>query len=326
MQYRTLGEGDLIVPLVSFGAWAIGGWMWGGSDDNDAIRAIQAGIDAGVTCIDTAPAYGKGHSERIVGRAIAGRREEVIIATKCGLRWDAGEGEKFFDSHDLNDEPFTIYRNLRPESIAYECDQSLQRLDIDVIDLYQCHWPDKTTPIDDTMAALLKLQEAGKIREIGVSNFTPDMMRQSLKTVKLSSDQPKYNALEREAEEDVIPFCRQNNMGVLAYSAIAQGLLTGKVTLDREFPEDDVRHGQELFSRENRKRVLDMLEKVRPIAEAHNATFSQVFIAWTVAQPGITTALVGARNVEQVQENARAGDLRLSDDEITQIRTLVEAL
>jgi len=321
-----LGRGNLRVPVISFGAWAVGGWLWGGPDDEAAVRAMQRGIDLGVTCIDTAPVYGMGHSERVVGRAIAGRRDHVIVATKCGLRWDAEDGQHYFDTTDNEGNPRRIFRNLRPESICHECEQSLKRLGVETIDLYQCHWPDPTTPIDDTMEALLSLQHEGKIREIGVSNFTPDLMRQCMKKGRIASNQPKYNALERDIEKEVLPFCRVNDIGILAYSPLAQGLLTGKVGPDRVFPENDLRSNKAMFSPENRRRVLDMLETARPVAEKYDATFGQLFLAWTVAQPGVTTALAGARNEAQVEENAHAGDIRLSEEDIAAIRRLVEGL
>ncbi len=326
MKYRTLGKSDLRVPVISFGAWAVGGWLWGGPNDEAAVRAMLRGIDLGVTCIDTAPVYGMGHSERVVGRAVAGRRDQVIVATKCGLRWDVEEGQHYFDTTDNEGKARRIFRNLRPESIRHECEQSLMRLGVDVIDLYQCHWPDPTTPIDDTMDALLSLQREGKIREIGVSNFTPDLMRRCMKKGRIASNQPKYNALERDIEKDVLPFCRINDIGILAYSPLAQGLLTGKVGPDRVFPQNDLRSSKAMFSPENRRRVLEMLERARPIAEKYNATFGQLFLAWTVAQAGVTTALAGARNEAQVEENARAGDIRLSDEDIAAIRKLVELL
>ncbi len=326
MRYRMLGRGDLRVPVISFGAWAVGGWLWGGPDDEAAVRAMQRGIDLGVTCIDTAPVYGMGHSERVVGRAIAGRRDQVIVATKCGLRWDAEDGQHYFDTTDNEGNPRRIFRNLRPESVRHECEQSLERLGVETIDLYQCHWPDPTMPIDDTMEALLSLQHEGKIREIGVSNFTPDLMRGCMKKGRIASNQPKYNALERDIEKDVLPFCRVNDIGILAYSPLAQGLLTGKVGPDRVFPENDLRSNKAMFSPENRRRVLDMLETARPVAEKYDATFGQLFLAWTVAQPGVTTALAGARNEAQVEENAHAGDIRLSEEDIAAIRKLVEGL
>jgi len=324
MQYRKLGNSDLNVPVISFGAWAAGGWLWGGPDDDNAVRAMESAIDLGITCIDTAPAYGMGHSEHLVGKAVRGKRDRVVIATKCGLRWDCTDGERYFDTIDNEGKALTLYRNLRPESIRYECEQSLQRMNIDCIDLYQCHWPDSTTPIDETMGALLDLQAQGKIRAIGVSNFTADMMVQCLQTGTIASDQPPYSALTRGAEVEVLPFCRAHGIGVLAYSPLAQGLLTGKVPADRTFPENDMRSRKPLFTQENRAKVMDLLEKVKPIAAEHNATLGQVFLAWTVAQPGMTSALAGARTEAQVAENAGAGDLELRDDEIAAIRSLVE--
>lgn len=242
------------------------------------------------------------------------------------MRWDTEQGEFFFDTVDRNGESLKVYKNLRPESIRKECENSLRRLKVDVIDLYQCHWPDKTTPLDYTMDALLALQKEGKIRHIGVSNFTVEMMRTCLKKGKIESNQPKYNALEREIEAEILPFCRENNISVLAYSPIAQGLLTGKVTLDREFPYGDLRRDKTMFSPVNRRRVLNMLERVKPIAEKYEITLGQLFIAWTVHQPGITTALVGARDELQIEENAKAGAVILDEKDIHAIRTALEEM
>ncbi len=326
MEYRQLGKSDLKLPVISFGAWAIGGWMWGGTDDAAAVRAIQHGIDVGVTCVDTAPIYGFGHSEEVVGKAIAGRRSEVIVATKCGVRWDLEEGEFSVDTNLSDGTPCKLYHNLKAHSIKYECEQSLKRLGVDTIDLYQCHWPDNTTDLGESMEALLELQEQGKIRAIGVSNFSPEMMAQCLKEGIIASDQPRYNALDREVEAEILPFCIEHTVGVLTYSPLAQGLLTGKVTSDREFPQGDQRRDKPWFSRENRRRVLDMLDKVRPIAEGHGATLAQVAANWVISQKGVTVALVGARNEAQVDENAKAADFKLTCEELATIRKLVEEL
>ena len=326
MRYRALGKTDIQLPVVSFGAWAIGGWMWGGTDDDAAIRAIHAAIDHGVVCIDTAPIYGMGHSESVVGKAVADRRDKALIATKCGLRWDADEGQFFFERMDDDNQPARIYRNLRPASVRAECEASLRRMNVDHIDLYQCHWPDETTPVSDTISVLLQLQQEGKIRAIGVSNFSTAMMAECLEHGRIESDQPRYNALDRKIEADILPFCREHDLSVLAYSPIEQGLLSGRVVPDREFKEGDQRSDKPLFSRENRVKILDMLESLRPIAEAHDATFTQLFIAWVVAQPGITTALVGARTDEQAIENAAAGDILLSDAEAATIRDAATAI
>lgn len=326
MQYRRLGKTEIQVPVISFGAWAIGGWMWGGSDDDDAIRALHAAIDNGITCIDTAPIYGMGHSETVVGKAIADRRDKVLVATKCGMRWDVAEGEAFFDTTDNDGQPRAIYKNLKPHSIRKECEDSLRRLGVDHIDLYQCHWPDKTTPLADTMEMLLQLQQEGKVRAIGVSNFTPEMMEECLRHGRIESDQPRYSALDRTIEAELLPYCREHTISVLAYCPLEQGLLTGKVGPDRSFAEGDQRCNKALFSRENRVKVLEMLESLRSIADAHNATFGQLFLAWLVAQPGMTTALAGARTEAQVVENAAAGDITLSETELAHVRQAVESL
>lgn len=327
MEYRQLGTSGIRVPTVSLGAWAIGGWMWGGADETEAIRAIHHALDIGMTCIDTAPVYGMGHSETVVGRALAGgRRAKAIIATKCGLRWDRQDGEFYFDTRMPDGRPAKVYRNLRPESIRHECEQSLKRLQTDVIDIYQCHWPDSTTPIADTMGTLLDLQKEGKIRAIGVSNFTPEMMAECLRYGAIASDQPPYSLLKRNIERDVLPFCIEHTIGVLAYSPLAHGILTGKIPLEREFPEGDLRRTHPWFTRENRRRILELLDKMRPIAENHGATLGQIAVAWVIAQQGVTSALVGARSPAQVEENARAGEIKLTDDESKRLRTLAEEL
>lgn len=326
MRYIELGQSGLQLPAVSFGAWAIGGWLWGGPDDANAIKALHAALDAGITCIDTAPTYGMGHSETLVGQALKGRRDGAIIATKCGMRWDCADGYKQLDTTMNDGTPCAVYRNGRPESIALECEQSLKRLQTDVIDLYQVHWPDSTWPLDDTMDALLRLKEAGKIRAIGVSNFDTDMIRLCQTRGTVDSVQPRYNALQREPEAELLPFCREHNIGVLAYSPIAQGLLTGKVTMERTFPEGDVRNRNPLFKPENRGKVLDMLRRLKPVASDCGLTLGQFFTAWLVHQPGVTTALVGARTPAQVHENAGAGAAVLPPEIVAQVRREVEAL
>jgi aryl-alcohol dehydrogenase-like predicted oxidoreductase len=321
MQSRRLGNSDVYVSPVIFGAWAIGGWMWGQQDDADAIAAVRASLDAGVNTIDTAAIYGQGQSEELVARALEGRpRDKVVIATKCGRRWDSDDGSDPWATKDRLGRPITIRSNSRPESINDECEQSLKRLKTDYIDLYQIHWPDKATPIEDSMAAMLKLKEQGKIRAIGVSNFDVDRMRRATKVGPLASDQPPYSIINRGIEKDVLPFCRENNVAVICYSPMERGLLTGKVTPDRVFPPDDHRSGHKFFTPENRRRVLDSLAKIKPICDRHNASFAQVIINWTAHEPGITAALVGARNAEQARHNAAAMDFALSKEERSEIR------
>ena len=326
MELRQLGKSDLKVTPVVFGAWAIGGWFWGGTDDAEAVTAIRAAVDEGINTIDTAPMYGFGHSEEIVGKALKGIRDKVIVATKCGLRWNRTDGDFHFVAQDEQNRSHQIYKVLKPDSIIEECELSLKRLNVDVIDLYQCHWPDTTTPIADTMGALMKLKEQGKIRAVGVSNFTPAMMRECLNAAPLASDQPKYSLLAREIEADVLPFCRENNIGVIVYSPLAQGLLTGKVTMDRQFAPGDLRVNTPWFQPQNRQRVLDALGRIRPIADAHRATLGQVAINWVINTPGVTSAIVGARNAAQVRENVHAAEFRLSEEEQSFIRSTFESL
>ena len=314
MKYRPLGQSGIEASVVAFGAWAVGGWFWGGADEQDSIAAIRRALDVGITLIDTAPAYGLGHSEEIVGKAIKGRRDEAILATKCGLVWHTGKGTHFFDQAGK-----PIHKYLGAESIRYEVEQSLRRLQTDVIDLYQTHWQDTTTPIDETMGTLLGLKQEGKIRAIGVSNATTGQMDDYRKIAPLDSDQEKYSMLDRGVESGQLPYCLANNIAVLAYSPLAQGLLTGKVAADRELSKGDLRSENPRFGVENRKKVLAFLEEVRSIADAHGATLAQLAIAWTLAQPGLTHALVGARRPQQAEENAAAADVVLADEELTVI-------
>ena len=318
MRYRTIGQSGIQASVVGFGAWAIGGWLWGGTDEADAIAAIQTAIDAGITLIDTAPAYGFGLSEQIVGKAIAGRRDRVVLATKCGLVWDTTEGTPFGKGQGKE-----IHRFLGPDSIRCEVNESLRRLGTDHIDLYQTHWQDSTTPIEEAMAALLDLKQQGKIRAIGVSNATVEQMDEYRKVGPLDSDQERYSMLDRSIESDRLPYCREHGIAMLAYSPLGQGLLTGKIGLDREFTGDDLRLNNPRFDAETRRKVAAMLQEYKPIAEAHNLTFAQLAIAWTVAQPGLTFALVGARNPAQASENAGAGDAVLNDRELTEMDSII---
>jgi methylglyoxal reductase len=319
MEQRRLGRSDLQVQPVIFGAWAVGGWYWGGSDDAAAVAAIRAALDAGVTAIDTAPMYGCGHSERIVGQAIAGRRDEVVVMTKVGLRWDDPRGAHFFDDVDQQGDPLRVFRNLRPDSIRHEVDQSLQRLGVDVIDLVQCHWPDPTTPVEESIGALVSLVEAGKVRAIGVSNFDVPLLDRAKAalpaTVPLASDQPRYSLLDREIERDVLRWCRSNAVGVVAYSPLEQGLLTGKVPPEREFPPSDGRSSDPAFSVENRTNVLNALARAREVADVHRCSLAQLALAWVFHQPGVTAAIAGARSPQQARENALAAEVTLDRDE-----------
>ena len=328
MQHRPLGSSGIEASVVALGAWAIGGWRWGGSDDQQSITAIHAALDAGITLIDTAPAYGDGHSETVLGRALVDRRDKVVLATKCGIRRNLGKGELLFrcdkDGNQVPDGAIELCKYLGPESVREECEASLTRLQTDYIDLYQTHWPESTTAIEDTMAELLKLKEEGKIRAIGVCNATIAQMDRYRAVGEIVSDQERYSMLDRRLDAEQLPFAQTNSMAVLAYSPLAHGLLSGKVTPDRVFPNGDLRRDHPRYTAENRAKIAQLLETIAPIAETHALTSAQLAVAWTVAQPGLTHALVGARNEQQAQENSAAGSVVLSSDEVTAINRAIE--
>jgi aryl-alcohol dehydrogenase-like predicted oxidoreductase len=319
MEFRTLGKSDVKVTPVALGAWAIGGWLWGGTDDKAALEGISRAIDRGMTTIDTAAVYGFGHSELIVGQAIRGKRQKVQILTKFGQRWDTDQGSHTFETQDNQGKPITIRRHASKKGVFYECENSLRRMNIDCIDLYQHHWPDPDTPIEETMDACASLLKQGKIRAVGVSNYTIPMMEEAMKVVPLASLQPPYSMLRRDIETEIVPWCQQHNVGILAYSPLQNGILTGAVSMDRTFPPTDLRSRNKFYLPENRRRILAFLDGLRPIAQRHGATLGQLVINWTVQQPAITVALVGVRNAAQAEENAGAMAFMLSAEEIAEI-------
>lgn len=317
MEYRKLGTSDLKLSVVTFGTWAAGGWMWGGTEQTDAVKAIRTAYDLGVTSIDTAPAYGQGTSERIVGEAIKGlARDKVQILTKYGLRWDLKKGQFFFSSFDNQGKAIDMYRYAGKESIIKECEDSLRLLKTDYIDLYQIHWADPTTPIQETMEAVSRLIEAGKVRYAGVCNYSVDQMKEACKYIDVISDQVPYSMVNRGIEKDLVPYILENNKSVVAYSPLERGLLTAKLTPDHRFAKGDHRAGVSFFTPENIKRTNAFLDKLKPLAEAKKATIGQLVIRWTIEQPAITIALVGARNPEQAAQNAKAVDVKLNKEEL----------
>lgn len=314
MLTRKIGASGIAASAIGLGTWAIGGWMWGGTDEARSIDAIRASIDEGVSLIDTAPAYGQGRSEEIVGKAIKGRRDKVVLATKLGLVWHAQKGNHFFD---YDGRP--VHRYLGADSVIYEVEQSLRRLGVDAIDHYITHWQDPTTPIAETMEALERLKKQGKIRSIGASNVTLADAKAYVAAGQFDAVQQEYNMIAREIEHELLPFCIANNVSVLSYSSLALGLLSGAIGPDRVFSGDDQRMNNPRFSQANRQKVERLMQEIDPIAEVHGATRAQVVIAWTLQQPGITFALCGARNPDQAKENAQAGRIKLSPAEITRI-------
>ena len=304
MEYRRLGSSTLKVSPVGLGTWAIGADFWGAIDDNESISAIQAGIDAGINFIDTAPAYGAGHSEEVVGKAIRGRRSQVIIATKLGIIRTADD----------------FIKNLRPESVRKEIDDSLGRLGVDTIDLWQVHWPDPNTPLEDTLGELSRIKESGKFRYLGVSNFDTALMERARRVMEVVSLQPHYSLLERTIEAEILPYCISHDVGVVGYGTLAAGLLTGKFKEIPTFEKGDQRADfYDFFKEPYFSRVQKFLASVSDIAKELDKSVAQVVINWTFSRKGVTTALVGARTPAQAKQNAAAGSFTLNQEHFDRI-------
>jgi aryl-alcohol dehydrogenase-like predicted oxidoreductase len=317
METRELGNSDLHITRVGYGAWAIGGsgWQfaWGSQDDNESIAAIHRALELGVNWIDTAAVYGLGHSEEVVGRALKSwRGSRPYVFTKCGLRGDA-KGE--------------VQKVLRAGSIRGEVEDSLRRLSVDVIDLYQIHWPPDpdSSELEEGWATLADLKCEGKVRWIGVSNFNVQQLRRAQAIAPVTSLQPRYSLVHREIEDEILPYCRSEGIGVIVYSPMASGLLTGTMTRERaaRLPADDWRVQHPDFTDPNLSDNLALVERMRAIANRHNRSVGEVAIAWTLGHPAVTGAIVGARNERQAEEVMRAGELRLRDEEVTEIETFV---
>jgi aryl-alcohol dehydrogenase-like predicted oxidoreductase len=315
MQTRKLGNSDLYITPVGYGAWAVGGsgWQfaWGSQDDNDSVAAIHRALELGVNWIDTAAVYGLGHSEEVVARALkswSGPRPYVF--TKCGLRWDA-QGN--------------VQKVLTSSSIRREIEDSLRRLSVEVIDLYQIHWPpDPDSPaLEEGWSTLADLKREGKVRWIGVSNFDVQQLRRAQAIAPVTSLQPPYSLVHREIEADILPYCLREGIGVIVYSPMASGLLTGAMTRERaaKLPKNDWRRGHPDFTEPNLSRNLALVDRLREIAERHNRSVGEAAIAWTLHNPAVTGAIVGARNAKQAEGVMRAGDFRLGDAEVNEIES-----
>jgi aryl-alcohol dehydrogenase-like predicted oxidoreductase len=317
MKTRKLGNSDLHITPVGYGAWAIGGsgWQfaWGSQDDNDSIAAVHRALELGVNWIDTAAVYGLGHSEEVVARALKswpGPRPYVF--TKCGLRWDA----------DGN-----VRKVLNADSIRHEVEDSLRRLSVEVIDLYQIHWPPDpdSAELEEGWSTLASLQRQGKVRWIGVSNFTVQQLRRAQALASVTSLQPRYSLVHREVEDQVLPYCSRENIGVIVYSPMASGLLTGAMTRERaaKLSKDDWRRTHPDFTEPNLSRNLALVEHLHQIARRHNRSTGEVAIAWTLHNAAVTGAIVGARNAQQAEGVMRAGELRLTNEDVSEIDTFV---
>lgn len=311
MQTRRLGNSDLALTPVGFGAWAIGGggWAfgWGPQDDADSVAAVREAIDRGVNWIDTAAVYGLGHSEEVVARALEGVANRPYVFTKCGRVWDAS-GQ--------------IGKRLTADSIRRECEASLRRLRVEVIDLYQMHWPEPDADIEEGWQAMLKLKDEGKVRWVGVSNFNAEQMARVAKYGPITSLQPPYSLVRREVEASTLPFCEEHNIGVVAYSPMASGLLTGAWTRERlaALPADDWRREKnKQFQEPLLTRNLKLVELLREIGAPHAKTPAQVAVAWVLRHPAVTGAIVGARRPGQLPELLGAADWRLSTSEVNRV-------
>jgi aryl-alcohol dehydrogenase-like predicted oxidoreductase len=315
MQTRKLGNSDLHITPVGYGAWAIGGsgWQfaWGSQDDNDSIAAIHRSLELGVNWIDTAAVYGLGHSEEVVARALKSwPGQHPYVFTKCGLRWDA-QGN--------------VRKVLSPDSIRREVEDSLRRLSVDAIDLYQIHWPPDpdSADLEEGWSTLASLQRQGKVRWIGVSNFNVQQLRRVQALARVTSLQPRYSLVHHEIEDQVLPYCLREGTGVIVYSPMASGLLTGAMTRERaaKLPRDDWRKNHPDFTEPQLSRNLALVERLREIGRAHNRSAGEVAIAWTLNNPAVTGAIVGARTARQAEGVMRAGELHLTDEEVTEIET-----
>jgi aryl-alcohol dehydrogenase-like predicted oxidoreductase len=306
MEYIELGRSGLRVSRICFGTWQFGG-EWGAVARYDAKAAVRAALDSGITFFDSAQAYGFGDSEALLAEALGDdiRRDDVIVATKGGLR-QAGGG---------------VERDASPEFLREGVEHSLRHLGLEAIDLYQVHWPDRSTPFEETGAALRQLQDEGKIRHVGVSNFSPHEMEELSRTVQVETDQPPYNLFNRGIEQDVMPWCRENDIGLLVYGPLSHGLLSGRFD-PSTLAEDDWRRGHEPFDGEALERNLESVERLEEFAEARGHTLAQLAVAWVLAQPGVHVAIVGARRPAHVEGIAPAAEIELSEDELAEIDEL----
>ncbi len=309
MKTKQLGNSDLLITPIGFGAWAIGGsgWEfgWGEQNDKESVAAIHRALELGINWIDTAAVYGMGHSEKVVASALrTWRGPRPYVFTKCGLRWD---------------EQGYVHRSLNPASIRQECEDSLRRLNVDVIDLYQIHWP--TEELEEGWTAMARLQKEGKVRWIGVSNFNVEEMRRAQEIAPITSLQPPYSLVHREIEQKILPYCRSEKLGVIVYSPMASGLLTGAMTRERAdaLPSSDWRSRDAEFQEPRLSKNLALVERLRRVGERHGRSPGQIAIAWALRNPTVTGAIVGARNAKQVEGNVGAADLSLANEEIAEI-------
>lgn len=316
LETRQLGNSDLHLTRIGFGAWAIGGgnweFAWGPQDDQESIQTIERAIESGLNWIDTAAVYGLGHSEEVVAQAVKRVSKKPYIFTKCSMRWDAER---------------KIYRSLKASSLQEELDNSLRRLQVEAIDLYQIHWPNPEGEIEEGWETLARFKKQGKVRYIGVSNFNVEQIKRVQKIAPVSSLQPPYSLLNRTVETEILPFCQKNNIGVINYSPMVSGLLTGKMTRERiaSLPADDWRKRSPNFNEPRLMRNLQLVELLREIGNRHGVEPGVVAIAWTLRHPAITAAIVGARRPDQIAGVLPAASFNLSQEEAEQIEAFLKS-
>jgi aryl-alcohol dehydrogenase-like predicted oxidoreductase len=312
MEQRQLGKQGPAISTIGFGCWAMGGDAWGPQDDQASIEAIRVALDNGITWFDTAPIYGKGHSEQVLGRGLGSRRTEVVLATKCGLVWDA-QGK--------------VSNNGQYDSILRECEASLRRLGTDYIDLYQMHWPDTgaLAPAEETMRAMETLVQQGKVRYAGVSNYDVPLLQRSLSVRHVDSLQPPYNLFTRGVEAEVLPFCREHGIGVVAYSPLASGLLSGHYAAEAVFAAEDWRSRDSRFSGKGLQMRLALNQHLSEIAGRSQRSLAQLAIAWVLANPAVTAAIVGVRKPEHIIDALPAAGWHLDDATYNEIAALLTA-
>jgi aryl-alcohol dehydrogenase-like predicted oxidoreductase len=307
MEKVRFGQTDMDVSVVVLGTWVTGGWMWGGSDERASIRAIHRALDLGINFIDTAPVYGSGKSEEVIGKALRERsnREPVVIATKCGLEWDK--------------EQRNIVRDSTPARIFEEVDASLQRLGVDCIDLYQIHWPDLKTPFAETMAAMQQLRQSGKIRYFGLSNFNREQLETCLETAEVHSLQPPYNLFERDAAKELLPGCVRHGIATLVYGGLCRGLLSGKFTGKESFDRGDLRRADPKFKPDRFKQYVNAVDQMKKVAARYGKSMAQLALRWALQQPGVNAVIAGARTAEQVEDNAGVAGWRISSEDLEKL-------
>lgn len=301
MEKRRLGNTDIEVSTISLGCWPMGGWYWGKADDDESIHTVHKALELGINFFDNAPGYGSGHAEEILGKALKGRREEAIIGTKASA-------------------------GVSPDKLQPQLEDSLKRLQTDYIDVYYVHWPQRSEPLSRTMELFEGFRREGKIRAIGVSNFTVKMLEMASKYGTVDALQPPYNLIWRFIEEDVLPYCREHNIGIVTYSSLAQGILTGTIRLNTHYAEEDKRPGSILWRPENFGKCLYTAERLRAVAKELGVSVAQLALRWLVSQQGVTSTLVGARTISEIVENAGALDFELPKEVLAQVQEISDEI